>query len=170
MLSFARVHVNLTGAFGFHAGGYYNLVTAMVFGSTSLAPSWEPFLRTIEALSILYLDCPDLVEKHHRYLDMLSWETTEGHPPDLTPAVPCATNKGILDEHKNPIPRPARIYLDDALLLALSKGQMELVLAALIEAMFVVMGAPDDTVRQCPLALDKWMSLISVRGRSCWAL
>jgi hypothetical protein len=32
----------LTGAFGFMAGGYYNLATAMVFGSTTSASSWEP--------------------------------------------------------------------------------------------------------------------------------
>jgi hypothetical protein len=41
---FARIHPNLTGAFGFLAGGYYNLAsTAMVFGSTTSASSWEPF-------------------------------------------------------------------------------------------------------------------------------
>jgi len=37
---------------------------------------------------------------------------------------------------------------------------MELRLAALIEAIFVIMGTPDTTVRQCPLALDKWLDLI----------
>ena len=37
---------------------------------------------------------------------------------------------------------------------------MKLVQAALIEAIFVVMGAPDETVRQCTLALDKWISLV----------
>ncbi len=40
---FPRIHPNLTGAFGFVAGGYYNLATAMVFGSTMSAPCWEPF-------------------------------------------------------------------------------------------------------------------------------
>jgi hypothetical protein len=39
---FPRIHPNLTGAFGM-AGGYYNLATAMVFGSTTSASSWEPF-------------------------------------------------------------------------------------------------------------------------------
>jgi hypothetical protein len=29
---FPRIHPNLTGAFGFMAGGYYNLATYMVFG------------------------------------------------------------------------------------------------------------------------------------------
>jgi hypothetical protein len=33
-------------------------------------------------------------------------------------------------------------------------------LAALIETIFVVMGEPDKTVRQCPLAMNKWEELI----------
>jgi hypothetical protein len=40
---FPRIHPDLTGAFGFMAGGYYNLATAMVFGSTTSASRWEPF-------------------------------------------------------------------------------------------------------------------------------
>jgi len=39
---FPIIHPNLTGAFGFMAGGFYNLATAMVFGSTTSASSWEP--------------------------------------------------------------------------------------------------------------------------------
>ncbi len=42
-LCFPRIHPNLTGAFRFMADGYYNLATAMVFGSTMSAPCWEPF-------------------------------------------------------------------------------------------------------------------------------
>ena len=37
---------------------------------------------------------------------------------------------------------------------------MELVLATLIEAIFVIMGKPDTTVCQCPLAMDKWLELV----------
>jgi hypothetical protein len=40
---FACIHVDLTGAFGFIANDYYNLATAMVFGSTTSALSWKPF-------------------------------------------------------------------------------------------------------------------------------
>ena len=40
---FPRIHPDLTGAFGFMADGLYNLATAMVFGSTTSAPAWEPF-------------------------------------------------------------------------------------------------------------------------------
>ncbi len=64
-------------------------------------------------------------------------------------------NKGTLDARF-----PARIYVNDALLLGLSRRQMELRLVALLEAIFVIMGTPDMTVCQCPLALDKWLDLI----------
>ena len=30
----------------------------------------------------------------------------------------------------------------------------------MIEAIFVVMGEPDLTLRQCPLAMDKWQKLV----------
>ncbi len=40
---FPCIHTELTGAFGFLIGGYFNLATPMVFGSTASASSWEPF-------------------------------------------------------------------------------------------------------------------------------
>jgi hypothetical protein len=45
-------------------------------------------------------------------------------------------------------------------MLALSRGHMEQVLAALIEAIFATMGKPDMTVCQCPLAMDKWLEYV----------
>ncbi len=38
---YPRIHADLTGAFGFIADELYNLATAMVFGSTASASSWE---------------------------------------------------------------------------------------------------------------------------------
>jgi hypothetical protein len=37
---------------------------------------------------------------------------------------------------------------------------MKMVLAATVEAIFFVMGKPDAAVRQCPLAMDKWLELV----------
>ena len=34
---------------------------------------------------------------------------------------------------------------------------MKMALAALIKAIFVVLGEPDTAIQQCPLALDKWV-------------
>ncbi len=69
-------------------------------------------------------------------------------------------NKGTLEAHGNRAKLPARIYVDDALMLALSRCHMELVLATLIEIIFVIMGKPDRTFCQCPLAMDKWLELV----------
>jgi len=81
---------------------------------------------------------------------MISW-AKEDPTAEITPAFPCAINKVTLDDSL-----PARIYANDALLLGISRQQMELRLAVLIEAIFAIMGTPDTIVRQCPLALDKW--------------
>jgi len=93
---FPRIHPDLIGAFGFMAGSFYNLATAMVFGSTTSASSWEPFRRGIEALSVAYADCLDSVIKHKYYLDMISW-AEEDPTKEITPAFPCTINKGTLD-------------------------------------------------------------------------
>jgi hypothetical protein len=65
-----------------------------------------------------------------------------------------------MDDAGNWIDLPARIYVDDALMLALDIDHMKMVLAAMIEAIFVVVGEPDVVVRQCPLAMDKWLELV----------
>jgi len=37
---------------------------------------------------------------------------------------------------------------------------MEMALAATLEAIFTVMGQPNTTLRQCPVAMDKWLDLV----------
>jgi hypothetical protein len=45
-------------------------------------------------------------------------------------------------------------------MLALNADHMKMVLAATIKAIFIVMGELDVAVRQCPLAMDKWLELV----------
>ncbi len=127
-----------TGALGFIAGGYYFLSITMVFGSTASASSWEPFCRAIEALSAVYANQPDLVRKHKRYLDMINWADIDPSVK-LARAVACAINQGVLGKKGVARPCPAGIFVDDSLLLAVSQMLMMMALAALIEAIFVVM-------------------------------
>jgi hypothetical protein len=47
-------------------------------------------------------------------------------------------------------------------MLALDVNHMKMVLAAMIKAIIVVMGEPNVAVRQCPLAMDKWLHLVIV--------
>lgn len=156
---FGRIHPDLTGAFGFLAVDFYCIATAMVFGSNTSASSWEPFRRSIEALSRKYANRPDLVVKHRRYLDMIQWAVPRSGTQPVR-AKACSMNQGVFDPSGDPVPRPARIYVDDALLAAVGRAAMEMALAAIIEAIFVVMGDDNPTIRQCPLAMDKWETLV----------
>ncbi len=77
-------------------------------------------------------------------------------------AFPCAINQGIIDGNGKWINLPTCIYVDDALMLATSIEQMKMVLATMIEAIFTVMGKPNYSVWQCPLAMVKWNELVIV--------
>jgi hypothetical protein len=52
---YPRIHTDSTGAFGFIADELYNLATAMAFGSTASASSWEAFRQAIKALTKVLL-------------------------------------------------------------------------------------------------------------------
>jgi hypothetical protein len=109
---------------------------------------------------VVYADCLNLVIRHAFNLDMIVWEKPDP-TVSITQAVRCSIiNKGTFEAQGNRMKLPARIYVDDALVLALLKCHMTQVLAALIESIFVIMSKPDTRVRQCPLALDKWAELI----------
>ncbi len=54
----------------------------------------------------------------------------------------------------------AIIYVDDILGAAAFQCNMLKLLAAIIEAIFLVCGTPNILVRQCPLSLEKWHKLI----------
>jgi hypothetical protein len=158
----AQIHADLTGAFGFIADDYYKLATDMVIGSTTLAPSWETFWWAIEIQSEDYANQPDLVVKHTQKMDMNGWAELDPNTP-ITPVVACKINTGIVSINGVEKKLQAGIYVDNALLLEHSKLQILMKLAAPIKAIFAVIGKPDTTVRQCPLAMDKQM------GRTdCW--
>jgi len=158
---YPRIHVDLAGAFGFLSIDYYHLANSMVFGSSVSSPSWEPFRRAIEVMAQVYHNQEGLVEKHRKYLSMISWDETPLNPSDLTQAKKCNINRGVLVQaNTSELPSfPTFIYVDDALLTTVDRESMEKALAATIEAIFVVMGEPDTERRQCHLAMDKWTEL-----------
>ena len=156
---YPRIHADMAGAFGFVARGMYHLATSMVFGSLFSAPSWEPFRRTIERASEALFHEDGLVEKHREYLDMISWAPACAADQVFVAAKGCELNPGVLNKDGTLLPPKTNIYVDDALLATIGQENMEKVLAAIIEAIFLVMGEPNVKVRQCPLAMDKWHDL-----------
>jgi hypothetical protein len=121
---YPRIHLDLTGEFGFIADQLYNLAMAMVFGSTTSASSWEAFRQTIKALIKDFANRPNLVVRHKKFIDMLKWE--EINPStNLTLAFSCTINRGIMDDAGNQMDLPTCIYINNALMLALKKYSYE---------------------------------------------
>ncbi len=94
----------------------------MVFGSTASASTWEALRRAIKALTKVFANRPDLVIRHKKFIYMLKWEEIDSSAK-LTPAFSCTINRGIIDDAGNWIDLPARIYVDDALMLTLEVDQ-----------------------------------------------
>jgi hypothetical protein len=99
---YPRIHADLTGAFSFIVGKLYNLATAVVFGSTASASSWEVFWQAIKALTKVFANKPNLVIRHKEFIDTLKWEEIDPSAK-LTLAFSCTINRGIIDDTGNRI-------------------------------------------------------------------
>ena len=159
---FPRISADVTGAFGFLAESFYFISSSHVFGSNTSASSWEAFRRAIQNLITVLSQRDDLTIKHKDLLDALRWveEYTEHTRPVLVRAFPCDINPGVISPDGKLTPMTANIYVDDILAAAALREKMLRLLAAVIEAIFLVCGEPDIAVRQCPLSLEKWFELI----------
>ncbi len=59
-------------------------------------------------------------KKHRKFLDMISLATLDP-APDLARAISCLNITGVLDNQGNRVLLRARIYVNNALMLAISK-------------------------------------------------
>jgi hypothetical protein len=157
---FPRLSADVTGAFGFLAEELYFISTSHVFGSNTLASSWEPLCRAIQSMITVYSQRDDLIVKHTLLLEELKWTETSAAKPELTKAFPCNINNGVTDGDGNLLPMTANIYVDDILAAAVFQDNMTRLLAAVIKAIFTVCSNPDTAVCQCPLSLKKRHKLI----------
>ena len=70
-------------------------------------------------MSVVYANCPDLVLKHQKYLDVIQWAKID-QLAKLTKAITFSINKGVLDKKGVELPHPARIFVENSLMLAIS--------------------------------------------------
>ncbi len=98
-----------------------------------------------------------MLERHKHLLDILIWEDNDTWTRDLVQVVECPLNPGISDLDGN---LEAYIYVDDILASAVNKHNILRLLAAIIEAIFIVCDRPNVELCQCPLSLEKWEELV----------
>jgi hypothetical protein len=85
---FPRLSAGVTGAFGFVAKDLYFASMSHVFGSNTLASSWEPLQRAVKSMITVYAQRDDLVDKHKNLLNKLMWSDDLSPRPDLTNSIP----------------------------------------------------------------------------------
>ena len=158
---FPRIHPDLVGAFGFVFDEYFMASNAHVFGHVSSATSWEPFRRAIEALAVKNFGDLTLVEKHKDLIDAIVFAPPlpRAASPAFAQARPCRLNGGVLDSDGGQLPIPTFVYVDDSLMAA-TRPNIRLVLAATIEAIFQVCGQPDVSRRPSAVNIDKLRALL----------
>ena len=95
-----------------------------------------------------------LVGKHRSLLDMVIIDPPVPPGTIFIKAILCPVVTGVLDKEGNQKLIPNFIYVDDCLLTCMRTYTLRL-LAACIEAIFMVFSFPDDRVRQSHLAMNK---------------
>jgi hypothetical protein len=88
---------------------------------------------------------------------MLVWGDGNNPVCELVQAFRCPLNLGALDQHG---PTEAYIYVDDIMASGVGKQNTLRLLAAIVEAVFIVCGCSMIEVRQCPLPIEKWLELV----------
>ena len=156
---FPRIFADLVGAFGFLIGPWYFAANAMVFGSIISANSWEPFRRAIAGIAIASFTIQHLPEKHKQWLSLISWDPPAPAGTHFVQASACNKNRGIIDKDGNERPSEHNIYVDDDLIADIRR-RLPYALAAVIEAIFTVMGLPMTRMRQVAVSVEKLSELV----------
>jgi hypothetical protein len=139
----------------------YFISTSHVFGSNTLASSWEALRQVIQKMITVFSMTSNLVQKHRELQDTLKWQEDAPVEHGLVKAFACEINPGVMKEKPGVCtPLSANIYADDILAAAAHKKMIERLLAEIIKAIFVVCGQPNIAVRQCLLLHEKWNKLI----------
>jgi hypothetical protein len=159
--AFRHVKYNLfvAGAFSSIANQTLLIPCAQTFGSNTSPSNYETLAlcRSFLAEKLSSEMHSNLIDLHKAYLELVRWaddkETSSNRI--IATCVRDFLNKGVLvDGH--PVNTPQYPFVDDSLYADLKKRILQAI-AASIEACFIIFGARDDSLRPCPLSLEKFI-------------
>jgi hypothetical protein len=157
-------HPDCMGAFSFIIDDILFLQLGLTFGSDFSPASWEVVRQIIEILAESLFDDKSLRTKHRKYLDRMQWQKSLGSKKaKFTVATKDELNKGVLDEHGNPVNTPHDMFVDDDVYADIydeARERMEQAAAASIEAIFITLGESDLSSRQDPISFDKFEEMM----------
>ena len=150
-------HPDVMGAFSCILGDFLFLQCSLTFGSDFSPANWEVVRRIAEKLAESLFPDKSLRHKHRQYLDRLKWKKGMGNKhATLIPAVRDEFNQGVLDAEGHPTNVPHFIYVDDdCYAVVYDQDDIEQAVATSIEAIFILLGDSNLTLRQDTVSFDK---------------
>jgi hypothetical protein len=105
-----------------------------------------------------------LVVKHHAVLDKIKWccSLRGSRRPRFTTAFRDVLNPRVMDDTGTPAPTPHGVYVDDDIYLDIADPRrFKQAIAASTEAIFILLGASNTSLRQEPISWDKLHELLT---------
>ena len=155
-----KLHPDIIGAFAFLIDEILYLPAGNVFGGVTSASSWEPFRRAIIALAKEKCKDPTLVDKHAAFLAIIQWDDdTIDSSITYVKAFRDRFNKGVFNDDGTRQLTESDVFVDD-LLIAETRDYIKSAIAGALEAIFILLGDPDEQKRQIAVAMDKLSELV----------
>ena len=90
-----------------------------------------------------YANRPELVQQYKYYIAMAKWDVPSPDTPPPVKASKCKLDPGVFNSFSNCIHHLSRMWVNDTLIAAVGIFAMKMALAAIIKAVFVLMGEPN---------------------------
>ena len=152
-------HPDVAAAFGLVINQKLYFYVGQTFGSVFSPANQEPVRRAREQLAKALFDDTSLVEKHRELLDTVRFDEQAPTGTRFAQAWPCSKNQGAIDKNNVVSNTPIHTFVDDALMADIRR-RITYAMAASIEALYVILGDPDESIRRNALSLDKFFEAI----------
>ena len=152
-----KYHPDIAGAYAFIINGILYLPLGTVFGSNVSSHNWEVFAISRARLAEWLQHQPhisDIVEKHKALLDLIQFPKDVFCSSTFIAATPDVINNGVTTASGRRATLNA-MYVDDNL-MADTWHYHRPALAVSVEALFIILGQPEERLRKSPLSMDKY--------------
>ena len=155
-----KYHPDVASAFSFVISELLFIPLGGTFGAITSPANFEPIARARVHLAGHLSTRRDLLPKYSHIIDKVKFSEDSSVPSTFTQAVKDSIHKGCTNKHKTKY----NMFVDDNL-FAQTKELIRHAMAASIEALYIVLGYPEPSIRQDSLSLDKYFESICSHKR-----
>ena len=161
-LSHIKMYPDIVGEYAFIIGHTLYVPIGSVFGSNVSPHNWEVIALSRTKLSEWLQTQPnirEIEEKHKDLPDLIKFPDDVFSPrEEFTQAAPDSKNKGVKEDGVR-LPTQNVIFVDDTLMVD-TWEHLRSSLAASVEALFTLLGFPEDHIMKSPLSINKYYEIL----------